>query len=327
MAFLEIKGLEEKYKDFTLSLSMAIEEGEFISLIGPSGSGKSTLLSVIAGILPPDRGEILLSGDDITGRRIQDRGIGMVFQDMALFPSMNVKKNIQAGMKEKDRKKRNELAEKLLELVGLPGYGKRSISSLSGGEAQRVALARSIAAEPRILLLDEPLSSLDAPLRKHLRAAIRMIHDSLGITMLYVTHDREEAFAISDRIAIMHDGRIEAFGTAEELYRKPSNLFTAFFTGEGTAIPASVLSEGASGTLFFRPENAQIADLDADSSSFPRHVIFRNAEIVSAEFTGDGYTLGLDWNGFQILARSIIRPRKKDVSVIILKEAVEILNS
>lgn len=327
MAFLEIKGLEKKYKDFTLSLSMAIEEGEFISLIGPSGSGKSTLLSVIAGILPPDRGEILLSGDDITGRRIQDRGIGMVFQDMALFPSMNVKKNIQAGMKEKDRKKRNELAGKLLELVGLPGYGKRSISSLSGGEAQRVALARSIAAEPRILLLDEPLSSLDAPLRKHLRAAIRMIHDSLGITMLYVTHDREEAFAISDRIAIMHDGRIEAFGTAEELYRKPSNLFTAFFTGEGTAIPASVLSEGASGTLFFRPENAQIADLDADSSSFPRHMIFRNAEIVSAEFTGDGYTLGLDWNGFQILARSIIRPRKKDVSVIILKEAVEILSS
>ena len=327
MAFLEIKGLEKKYKDFTLSLSMAIEEGEFISLIGPSGSGKSTLLSVIAGILPPDRGEILLSGDDITGRRIQDRGIGMVFQDMALFPSMNVKKNIQAGMKEKDRKKRNELAEKLLELVGLPGYGKRSISSLSGGEAQRVALARSIAAEPRILLLDEPLSSLDAPLRKHLRAAIRMIHDSLGITMLYVTHDREEAFAVSDRIAIMHDGRIEAFGTAEELYRKPSNLFTAFFTGEGTAIPASVLSEGASGTLFFRPENAQIADLDADSSSFPRHMIFRNAEIVSAEFTGDGYTLGLDWNGFQILARSIIRPRKKDVSVIILKEAVEILSS
>lgn len=327
MAFLEIKGLEKEYKDFTLSLSMAIEEGEFISLIGPSGSGKSTLLSVIAGILPPDRGEILLSGDDITGRRIQDRGIGMVFQDMALFPSMNVKKNIQAGMKEKDRKKRNELAEKLLELVGLPGYGKRSISSLSGGEAQRVALARSIAAEPRILLLDEPLSSLDAPLRKHLRAAIRMIHDSLGITMLYVTHDREEAFAVSDRIAIMHDGRIEAFGTAEELYRKPSNLFTAFFTGEGTAIPASVLSEGASGTLFFRPENAQIADLDADSSSFPRHMIFRNAEIVSAEFTGDGYTLGLDWNGFQILARSIIQPRKKDVSVIILKEAVEILSS
>ena len=327
MAFLEIKGLEKKYKDFTLSLSMAIEEGEFISLIGPSGSGKSTLLSVIAGILPPDRGEILLSGDDITGKRIQDRGIGMVFQDMALFPSMNVKKNIQAGMKEKDRKKRNELAEKLLELVGLPGYGKRSISSLSGGEAQRVALARSIAAEPRILLLDEPLSSLDAPLRKHLRAAIRMIHDSLGITMLYVTHDREEAFAVSDRIAIMHDGRIEAFGTAEELYRKPSNLFTAFFTGEGTAIPASVLSEGASGTLFFRPENAQIADLDADSSSFPRHMIFRNAEIVSAEFTGDGYTLGLDWNGFQILARSIIQPRKKDVSVIILKEAVEILSS
>ena len=326
MGYLKISGLEKKYKDFSLSLSMEIEEGEFISIIGPSGSGKSTLLSIIAGILAPDSGRILLSGEDITRRRIQDRGIGMVFQDMALFPSMDVRHNIQAGMKEKDRKKRNMLTERLLELTGLAGYGRRSVSSLSGGEAQRVALARSIAAEPRILLLDEPLSSLDAPLRKHLRAAIRAIHDSLGITMLYVTHDREEAFAISDRIAIMHDGRIEVYGSAEELYRKPADLFTAFFTGEGTAIPLSAIS-GEDGTLFFRPENAEIMDNSTDGSAFPRHMILRNAEIVSAEFTGDGYTLGLDWNGFKILARSTMRPRKKDVSVAILKDAVEKLMS
>ena len=324
MAFLEISDLKKKYRDFSLSISLEVEEGELVSLIGPSGSGKSTLLSIIAGILSPDSGRILLSGEDITNKRIQDRGIGMVFQDIALFPSMNVMKNIQAGMKEKDRKKRDDLADKLLELIGLSGYGQRSVSSLSGGEAQRVALARSIAAEPRILLLDEPLSSLDAPLRKHLRAAIRSIHDSLGITMLYVTHDREEAFAVSDRIAIMHDGNVEAYGTAEELYRKPSSMFTAFFTGEGTAIPLSMVSEGEEGTLFFRPENAMIIE---GFQIMPQHILLEDAEIISAEFTGDGYTLGLSWNGYQILARSIAKPRKREVSIAIPREKAEIFRS
>lgn len=324
MAFLEISDLKKKYRDFSLSISLEVEEGELVSLIGPSGSGKSTLLSIIAGILSPDSGRILLSGEDITKKRIQDRGIGMVFQDIALFPSMNVMKNIQAGMKEKDRKKRDDLADKLLELIGLSGYGQRSVSSLSGGEAQRIALARSIAAEPRILLLDEPLSSLDAPLRKHLRAAIRSIHDSLGITMLYVTHDREEAFAISDRIAIMHDGNVEAYGTAEELYRKPSSMFTAFFTGEGTAIPLSMVSEGEEGTLFFRPENAMIIE---GCQIMPQHILLEDAEIISAEFTGDGYTLGLSWNGYQILARSIAKPRKREVSIAIPREKAEIFRS
>lgn len=324
MAFLEISDLKKKYRDFSLSISLEVEEGELVSLIGPSGSGKSTLLSIIAGILSPDSGRILLSGEDITKKRIQDRGIGMVFQDIALFPSMNVMKNIQAGMKEKDRKKRDDLADKLLELIGLSGYGQRSVSSLSGGEAQRIALVRSIAAEPRILLLDEPLSSLDAPLRKHLRAAIRSIHDSLGITMLYVTHDREEAFAVSDRIAIMHDGNVEAYGTAEELYRKPSSMFTAFFTGEGTAIPLSMVSEGEEGMLFFRPENAMIIE---GCQIMPQHILLEDAEIISAEFTGDGYTLGLSWNGYQILARSIAKPRKREVSIAIPREKAEIFRS
>lgn len=325
MAFLEIRNLERKYKEFTLSASLEINEGELLSIIGPSGSGKSTMLSLIAGIDRPDGGQIILDGKDITKRKIQDRNIGMVFQDMALFPSMNVRENIQAGMKEKDRKKRTELTERLLEITGLSGYEKRSVSSLSGGEAQRVALARSIAAEPGVLLLDEPLSSLDVPLRKHLRSVIRAIHDSLGITMIYVTHDREEAFAISDRIAIMHQGKIEDTGTAEELYRKPRTLFTAFFTGDGTSIPLSALGEEKEGTLFFRPENAQTGDPETDPASFPRHIVFNDAEIISAEFTGDGYMLGIDWNGYQILAKSIIKPRKKNVSVMILREALQIL--
>ena len=257
MPFFEAKGIEKKYKDFTLSASFSIEEGEFLSIIGPSGSGKSTLLSLIAGIEDPDSGTITIGGKDITKERIQKRGIAMVFQDFSLFPSMNTERNIQFGMKEKDRAKRKELSDKLLEVVGLKGYGKRDVSSLSGGEAQRVALARAIAAEPRIILFDEPLSALDPPLRKHLRSIIRSIHDSLGITVIYVTHDIEEAFAVSDRILVMRDGRVITVKDAEELYRKPDSLFTAFFTGEGTALPAHLAFENTEGSIFFRPEDAE----------------------------------------------------------------------
>ena len=204
MPYLEIRKLEKKYKDFTLSASFGVDEGEFLCVIGPSGSGKSTLLSLIAGLDKPDGGTVTIDGKDITKMKIQERGIGMVFQDFTLFPSMNVEKNIQFGMTEKKAEKK-KISDALLSLVGLEGYAKRSVSSLSGGEAQRVQLARAIAAKPKILLLDEPLSALDAPLRKSIRSSIRAIHDALGITMIYVTHDREEAFSISDSIMIMHD--------------------------------------------------------------------------------------------------------------------------
>ena len=206
MSYLEINNLQKDYSDFILSLSFSVEKGELVTILGPSGSGKSTLLSLISGIESVDKGEIKIDGKDITKLPISKRGISMVFQDFSLFPGMNTKKNIEYGMKEKNSKKRDQKTEELLNTIGLPGYGKRKVTTLSGGEAQRVALARAIASEPDILLLDEPLSALDAPLRKKLRGSIRAIHDAFSTTMLYVTHDREEAFAISDKILIMKDG-------------------------------------------------------------------------------------------------------------------------
>lgn len=322
MPYLSVQNIVKAFRDFTLSLSFDVEKGEMISIIGPSGSGKSTLLSVIAGIARQDSGSVILEGNDISDLEIQKREIGMVFQDYALFQNMNVEKNIQYGMKDKDRKNRKKLTENLLALVDLEGYGKRSVSSLSGGEAQRVALARSLAAEPRILLLDEPLSALDAPLRKRLRSVIRQIHDTLGITMLYVTHDREEAFAISDRVIIMNKGGIEDSGEPETLYRKPRNMFSAFFTGEGTSLPCHLIYENRSGSLFFRPENATVTEEGVDPSLYPSHIILNGVTIVSAEYLGDSYLLGLDYQGYPMLARTMLRPKKRNIAIMILKESL-----
>lgn len=320
MAYLEIKNIKKTYNEFNLDASLDIEEGELVCILGPSGSGKSTLLSIIAGIEKPQSGQIILDGKDITNETLQNRNIGMVFQDYALFGSMNVAKNIQYGMKEKDKKKRKEMTKMFLELVNLAGYEKRNVSTLSGGEAQRVALARSLASEPRVLLLDEPLSALDAPLRKRLRSVIRSIHDSVGITMLYVTHDREEAFAISDRIVIMNSGKIDSVGSAEELYKNPKTQFSAFFTGEGTTIDASYINPSDNGTLFFRPENVLISETSIDPMQYPRHLVLNGVTVISAEYTGARYVLGLEYLGLPILASSAIKPRRKDVSIMILKE-------
>ena len=325
MAYLELKDVKRKYKEFELDLSFSIEEGELLSIIGPSGSGKSTALSIIAGIEKLDSGNIFLEGEDITNLEIQKRNIGMVFQDYALFPSMNVEKNIQYGMKNKDKKSKKEFTSSILKLVGLEGYEKRSVNKLSGGEAQRVALARAIAAEPKILLLDEPLSALDAPLRKRLRSVIRSVQEMMGITMIYVTHDREEAFAISDRILIMNDGKSVEIGTAEDLYSKPQSLFTAFFTGDGTALPASLIYENKSGYIFFRPENVTISEEAIDPNLYTSHIVLNNVDVLSSEFNGSGYTLGLEFQGNPILATSILKPRKKLIAAMILESSLKFL--
>ena len=325
MAYLELKDVKRKYKEFELDLSFSIEEGELLSIIGPSGSGKSTALSIIAGIEKQDSGQIFLEGEDITSLEIQKRNIGMVFQDYALFPSMNVEKNIQYGMKNKDKKSKKEFTESILKLVGLEGYEKRSVNKLSGGEAQRVALGRAIAAEPKILLLDEPLSALDAPLRKRLRSVIRSVQEMMGITMIYVTHDREEAFAISDRILIMNDGKSVEIGTAEDLYSKPQSLFTAFFTGDGTALPASLIYENRTGYIFFRPEHVTISEDAIDPNLYTSHIVLNNVDVLSSEFNGSSYTLGLEFQGNPILATSILKPRKKLIAAMILESSLKFL--
>ena len=313
MPYLECRDLRRVFRHFTLDISFSVEKGELLCIIGPSGSGKSTLLNAIAGTDRSVDGQIVLDGEDITTMDIRRRRIGMVFQDFSLFPSMDVEKNIQYGMRDVSAAEKARLTEELLEMVELPGYGKRSVNELSGGEAQRVALARAVAAKPRMLLLDEPMSALDAPLRKKLRATIRQIHDETGITMIHVTHDREEAFAIADRIMIMRSGILEATGTPEQLYRHPGNLFTAFFAGEGSAIPMPRYStEAEEKILFFRPEDAVLGyQVPHDD-----YTVFEGAVPESCEYTGSGYLVKLTFKGRPVLVMADGKPDFSDADTV-----------
>ena len=323
MSYLECNQIRHSFgSKFSMDLSFSMDKGELLCIIGPSGSGKSTLLSLIAGIDTPQGGRIIIDGEDITHMSIRKRQIGMVFQDFSLFPSMNVERNIQYGMK--DTQNREERTRELLDLVGLEGYGKRSVSQLSGGEAQRIALARAIAAEPRILLLDEPLSALDAPLRKKLRSVIKHIHEKTATTMLYVTHDREEAFAIADRIMIIKSGRIAAIGGPEKLYNNPPNLFAAAFTGEGSTVPMSLFeNDTEEKTAFIRPEDINI-ERNAEIQSDGEAILLHGAKVLETEFTGTAYTVSLDYEGHLLKAVSDRKPDGTTVSVSIKRSRIHL---
>ena len=216
-------------------VSLAIEDGAFVALLGPSGSGKTTLLRIIAGLAFADDGRVLFGGEDVTDVPVQKRGIGFVFQQYALFRHMTVAKNIAFGldiMKRGARPNATETGarvEELLALVQLPGLGSRFPSQLSGGQRQRVALARALARNPRILLLDEPFGALDAKVRRELRTALREIHDRLGLTTIFVTHDREEAFALADKVAILNEGKIAQYAPPAEIEAGPANAFVKAF--------------------------------------------------------------------------------------------------
>ena len=216
------------------NVSLSIQHGEFLTLLGPSGSGKTTTLNMIAGFEIPSRGEILLEDDDITTVAPNNRGIGMVFQNYALFPHMTVSDNIAFPLKMRkipgDKIRRS--IKEALELVKLPGFEGRYPHQLSGGQQQRIALARALVFKPKILLMDEPLGALDKKLRDHMRLEIKHLQESLDITVIYVTHDQEEALTMSDRIAIMNEGKIIQLDTPEALYESPSNHFVADFIGE-----------------------------------------------------------------------------------------------
>jgi len=226
-------------------VTLDLPEGEFVALLGPSGSGKTTLLRIIAGLEYAEQGTISFGGEDVTDMPVQNRGIGFVFQQYALFRHMTVAKNIAFGLDVLPRKVRPSKSDiekrvnELLDLVQLPGLGGRYPSQLSGGQRQRVALARALARNPRILLLDEPFGALDAKVRRELRKALRQIHDRVGITSIFVTHDREEAFALADRVAILNLGKIEQFASPAEIERDPANDFVRdFITDEVDDKPA-----------------------------------------------------------------------------------------
>lgn len=223
-------------------LSLAIEEGEFVTLLGPSGCGKTTLLRMLAGFESPDRGRIRLAGDDVTDRPPYRRDVNMVFQDYALFPHLSVAKNVAFGL-ERQRLDRAEIARRAgdaLALVGLADKAERRPHELSGGQRQRVALARAIVRRPKVLLLDEPLSALDANLREAMQVELKHLHEKLGLTFVMVTHDQTEALVMSDRIVLMKDGRIAQVGAPAELYNNPATPYVASFIGTSNLLPARI---------------------------------------------------------------------------------------
>jgi putative spermidine/putrescine transport system ATP-binding protein len=228
-------------------IDLALETGEFVSLLGPSGCGKTTALRLVAGFDRPNSGSILVGGKDVTNVSPNRRDMGMVFQAYSLFPNMTAEQNVEYGLRIRKKPKDGRRARvgELLELVGLADAGKRYPHQLSGGMQQRVALARALAIEPSVLLLDEPLSALDAKVRVQLREEIRRIQLELGITTIYVTHDQEEALSISDRVAVMYGGKIEQVGKPAEMYGSPATPFVAEFIGTMNRLIATVGDDGA----------------------------------------------------------------------------------
>ena len=253
---IDIRGVAKSFAGTTVlhDINLVINDGEFFTMLGPSGSGKTTLLRMVAGFETPDSGSILLQGDDVTQRPAHLRPVNTVFQDYALFPHMDVVTNVEyglrvAGVKRDERRKR---ANDALAMVRLEGFSERRPAQLSGGQRQRVALARAIVNEPRVLLLDEPLGALDLKLRQEMQTELKAIQRRIGITFLYVTHDQEEAMAMSDRIAIMNEGYIEQIGSPKDIYELPASGFVASFIGTSNVI----VRDGRRRSL--RPERLQL---------------------------------------------------------------------
>ena len=319
-------------------VSLEARPGEFLALLGPSGSGKTTLLRMIAGLDFPDSGHVLFDGTDMTDTPAAERRIGFVFQNYALFRHMTVADNIAFGLTVRARRDRPAKADiagrvaELLELIQLPDLGHRYPAQLSGGQRQRVALARALAVEPRLLLLDEPFGALDAKVRKDLRRWLRDLHDRLGLTSVFVTHDQEEALELADRVVIMNRGVIEQIGTPREVYDSPATPFVSDFVGETNRLPVTVtggriawrghaldlsaqgIADGAA-ELHFRPHQA-VLGADADGAlpivigtAYQRGGIWRvetRADDVAIEIDAAGpipdrgSRAGLRLSGFQI---------------------------
>ena len=246
MSWVELEGLRKTFAGIPAlhHFSLSVGKGEFIALLGPSGCGKTTTLRIVAGFETPDGGAVRVGGDDILALPPHRRGIGVVFQNYALFPHLDAGENIAFGMRIAGRVSNeiNSRVAQLLDLVGLPAVARKMPPQLSGGQQQRIALARALAVNPRLLLLDEPLSALDAVVRVHLRDEIRRIQSSLGVTTIWVTHDQEEALAISDRVVVMNEGRIEQVGPPEDIYGRPASRFVASFIGKMNQIEGEVIA-------------------------------------------------------------------------------------
>jgi putative spermidine/putrescine transport system ATP-binding protein len=320
MAFLELQNLHRDFGTVKALDGIEIElgEGEFLSLLGPSGCGKTTALRIVAGFDRPDAGRVVVDGKDVTNVSPNKRDMGMVFQAYSLFPNMTAAQNVEYGLRLRgqDKAKRRQRVRELLELVGLGQAGERYPHQLSGGMQQRVALARALAIEPRVLLLDEPLSALDAKVRVQLREEIRRIQLELGITTLYVTHDQEEALSVSDHVAVMYGGRIEQMGSPAEMYSSPATPFVAEFIGtmnrlEGTVVDGGVQHgattlqvDAARGRragervlVLVRPETVEVAQ--ANGSGAVNTLV---GDVVTQTFLGPVTRLKIIGDGVDVIA-------------------------
>jgi putative spermidine/putrescine transport system ATP-binding protein len=276
MNYVTIENINKAFNGQTVlhDFNLSFKQGEFVTLLGPSGCGKSTLLRILAGLIIPEHGVIKIEGNDVTNVKPKDRQIGMVFQSYALFPNMTVAENIAFGLKMKKLNKEmiQQKVRRMVELVGLLGKENAYPRELSGGQQQRVALARSLVTEPKVLLLDEPLSALDAQIRKNLQKQLRAIQQELNMTTVLVTHDQEEAMAVSDRIYILNEGHIAQSGTPHEIYTKPANEFVARFIGNYNVLKGSELSNVTLG------------------EEFPNQLYAIRPEAFGEELVEDGYT-------------------------------------
>ena len=291
--YLQLKNLYKKYQNNTVvnNFNIDVEKGELISILGPSGCGKTTTLRMIAGFIAPTSGEIFLSEERITDYPPEIRPVSTVFQNYALFPHLTVYENIEYGLryplkvgKKLNKKEKKERTQKMISLVNLKGMENRRIDQLSGGQQQRVALARSLVLEPKVLLLDEPLSNIDKKLRETVRNEIRKIQKELGITMIFVTHDQEEAMSISDRIIVMNEGNIEQIGTPREIYTFPETVFVAEFIGKANIMEINKKS------FIIRPENVNISYNEENNEKVNNS---REKDVIS----GEGKVIGKEYQG------------------------------
>lgn len=304
---LEIRNLHKTFAGQVAleSINLNIHEGEFVCLLGPSGCGKTTLLRIIAGLLEADSGHIVFQGQELAQLPTRERGLGIVFQSYSLFPHMTVAQNIGYGLRIRSvaRQEIAKRVEELLEMVRLPGYGKRLPSELSGGQQQRVAIARALAVNPRLLLLDEPLSALDAKVRTELRTEIRDVQRRLGIPTIMVTHDQEEAMQMADRIVCMNHGKIEQTGTPSELYDMPNNRFVADFMGHSNLLSPQWLQSIAPHAMHTMPAT----DKPLLACLRPEKIILSEtggpqAQVIDTVFLGNLKRLTLQCAGQHLIA-------------------------
>jgi len=318
---VELDGLTVAFGD-TIALedvSLTVEPGEFFTLVGPSGCGKTTTLRAIAGLETLDAGTVRIDGADVTDRPPEDRNVGIVFQNYALFSHMSVRENVAYGLRFRDTpdgESTGQRVEDLLALVDMAGMGDRDPETLSGGQQQRIALVRALAPRPDVLLLDEPLSALDARLRERLRVTVREIQQELEITTVYVTHDQAEALAVSDRVAVVNDGRVEQVAPPERVYRRPATRFVAAFVGDnnlldGAAVDGDPPAVAVDGVEFPVPAGAGLTPGETVTLSVRPEAISVGtgattieATVASREFLGDAYRLHCDWRGRTLLVKT-----------------------